>query len=214
MGWLGAFVMKNFDATLLHELMHWSHQFGPFCTEVLAVTKQSKMPKTWVWVQMGWIGCVHREKYRHDFVARTCALITPVRLVLHRSSCINETVRNTPKHEFGFKWGGSGSFVAKNSDTTLLHELVHQSHMFGQFCTEVRAVTKQSKTPQNNRCRRDFVARTCALSAQVRHVFHRSSCSNETVWKAPKIEFGVQWGRSGAFVVKNSNTTSLHEVVH
>jgi hypothetical protein len=33
--------------------------------------------------------------------------------------------RNGPKHEFGVQWGGSGSFVAKNFDATLLHELVH-----------------------------------------------------------------------------------------
>jgi hypothetical protein len=50
--------------------------------------------------------------------------MAPVRLVLHRLSCSNEMVRNDPKHEFGFQWSGSGAFVAKNSDATLLSELV------------------------------------------------------------------------------------------
>jgi hypothetical protein len=47
-----------------------------------------------------------------------------VRPVLHRLSCLNETVRNAQKHEFWVQWSGSGAFVAKNSDATLLTELV------------------------------------------------------------------------------------------
>ena len=47
------------------------------------------------------------------------------------SSCSNETLpnaptlRNAPKHEFRVQWGGLGAFVAKNSDATLWHKLVH-----------------------------------------------------------------------------------------
>ena len=37
--------------------------------------------------------------------------------------CI-QIVQNGPKHEFRVPWGGSGAFVAKNSDTTLWHELL------------------------------------------------------------------------------------------
>jgi hypothetical protein len=47
---------------------------------------------------MGWIGCVHCEKSRRDFVARTFALIRPVHPVLHRVSCRYETTANAPKH--------------------------------------------------------------------------------------------------------------------
>ena len=47
---------------------------------------------------MGWIGCVCCEKFRCDFMARTCALVAPVQPVLHRVSCINKTLPNTPKH--------------------------------------------------------------------------------------------------------------------
>jgi DNA-binding GntR family transcriptional regulator len=50
--------------------------------------------------------------------------MAPVRPVLHRLSCSEETVRNAPKHEFLIKWSGSGVFVAKNSDATLFTELV------------------------------------------------------------------------------------------
>ena len=38
------------------------------------------------------------QKFRCNFGARTFALIVPVRPVLDRASCSNETVPNTPKH--------------------------------------------------------------------------------------------------------------------
>ena len=46
----------------------------------------------------GRLGCVRREKSRHDFLARTFALIAPVHPVLHRVSCSYETIPNAPKH--------------------------------------------------------------------------------------------------------------------
>ena len=47
---------------------------------------------------MGWIGCVHCEKFRCNFIAQTCALIAPVQPILHRVSCSNETLPSAPKH--------------------------------------------------------------------------------------------------------------------
>ena len=47
---------------------------------------------------MGWIGCIHCEKFGHNFVARTFALIAPFQLILHRVSCSNKMVPNAPKH--------------------------------------------------------------------------------------------------------------------
>jgi hypothetical protein len=44
------------------------------------------------------IGCVNCEKFRCDFRAQTCALITPFQPVLHRVSSINETLPNGTKH--------------------------------------------------------------------------------------------------------------------
>jgi hypothetical protein len=75
--------------------------------------------------------------------------MVPVWPVLHRVSCSNETIQNTPKHDFWVQCGGSGAFVAKNFDATLFTELVREWHMFGKFCIDFRAVTKQSETPQN-----------------------------------------------------------------
>ena len=52
-----------------------------------------------------------------------------------------QIVRNAPKRQFRVQWGGSGAFVAKNSDATSWHELLHYS---GPFFTEFRKATKRS----------------------------------------------------------------------
>ena len=36
-----------------------------------------------------------------------------------------QIVRNTPKRQFRVQWGGWGAFVAKNSDATAWHKLLH-----------------------------------------------------------------------------------------
>ena len=36
-----------------------------------------------------------------------------------------QTLWNKTKHEFRVQWGGSGAFIAKKSDTTSWHELLH-----------------------------------------------------------------------------------------
>src|SRR6185312_10767231 len=59
-----------------------------------------------------------------------------------------QIVRNTLKHKFMVQWSGSGAFLAKNSDTTLWHELLH---LFGPFCTEFRKATKRSSMHSNRK---------------------------------------------------------------
>jgi hypothetical protein len=71
------------------------------------------------------IGLVLLFIFLSYFVARTCVLSAPVRPILHQSSCSNKTVQNALKHEVDVRWGGSGAFVAKNSDATSLDKLVH-----------------------------------------------------------------------------------------
>src|SRR4026207_40074 len=101
---------------------------------------------------MGWIGCIHCEKFRHDFVGRTFSLFAPVQPILHRVSCSNEMVPNAPKHyetqqrmSLGYNGGGLGAFIVKTSNATLWHELLHSLHQFSPFCTVFHALTKWSK---------------------------------------------------------------------
>ena len=68
---------------------------------------------------------------------------------------------------------------------------------------------------------RDFVAQTFALIAPVQYVLQQVSCSYKTIPNAPKyyemhqnISLGCKWGRLGAFVAKNPNVTSWHELLH
>ena len=49
------------------------------------------------------------------------------------SSECTQLVRNASKRQFIVQQGGTGAFVAKNSDATSWHELLHQ---FDTFCTE------------------------------------------------------------------------------
>ena len=62
--------------------------------------------------------------------------------------------------------------------------------------------------------RRDFMARTFGLIAPVHAVLHRVSCSYETISNAPKHYFRVQQGGLGAFVAKNPDVTSWHELLY
>jgi len=97
-----------------------------------------------------------------------------------KQSQMHQNCTNALKHEFRVQWGGSGAFIAKNSDATSWHEIFHQ---LGPFWTEFQKSTKRSQMHQN--------------------------CTN-----APKHEFRIQWGGLRAFVAKNSDTTSWHELLH
>jgi hypothetical protein len=49
--------------------------------------------------------------------------MAPVRPVLHRLSCSNETVRDAAKNEFWFQWSGSHAFIGKKANATSFSEL-------------------------------------------------------------------------------------------
>ena len=91
-----------------------------------------------------------------------------------------QIVRNAPKHQFRVQMGESGAFVAKNSDATSWHELLHFSARFAP------SFVRQPNGP--------------GCTQIVRHT--------------PTFQFRVQRGGSGAFVVKNSDATSWHELLH
>jgi hypothetical protein len=93
---------------------------APFCTEVRAVTERSKTSQNMSFGSNG----VDRVRSKRKIPTRLHCMIL-VWPVLHWSSFSIETVRNTPKHEFGVHWRGLDAFVAKSSDATLLNELVH-----------------------------------------------------------------------------------------
>jgi len=56
-----------------------------------------------------------------------------------KSPKCTQIVRNASKCEFRVLWVGSSAFIAKNSDATSWHELLHR---FCPFCTEFCKATK------------------------------------------------------------------------
>ena len=144
--------------------------------------------KTCVLGPIGWIGFIRRQKSRHDFLARTFALIALVHPVLHRVSCGYETIPNAPKHY-----------------------ATHQNMSLGSNGVDWCVHCKKS--------RRDFVPRTFALIALIHTVLHQVSCSSETISNAPKHYATHQNMRSGsgwlgAFIAKNPDVTSWHDLLH
>ena len=74
--------------------------------------------------------CTSSERFATSFITQP-----------NGPKCV-QLVRNAPKHQFRVQWGGSGAFVAKNSDAISCHELLHQ---FSMFCNEFRKATKRSQ---------------------------------------------------------------------
>ena len=168
---------------------------------------------------MGWIGCFSCEKIRCDFVARTFA---PSLVRQPNSPKCTQTVENRPKHEFWVQWGGLGAFIAKNSDTTSWHELLHH---FGQFCTEFCTATKRSqmhpksmKTHQNVSLEANVVDRVRSLRKIPTRLRGMNFCTRlahfalsvvtqpnspkctQIVRSAPKHKVSIQWGGSNVLL--------------
>ena len=152
---------------------------------------------------MDWVRSLQKIPTRHRGTnfCTTSARFAPSFVRQPNGPKCTQTVRNAPKRQFTVQWGGSDAFVAKNSDVTLWHKLLHY---FGPFCTVFRKATKRSRMHPNRtkqakmsvygamgwigcvRCekfRRNFVAQTFVL---LRPVLHQVSYGNQTVPNAPK----------------------------
>ena len=133
---------------------------------------------------MGCVGCVRCEKFRRDYVARTFALVRPV---LHRVSCGNQTVPNAPK------WYKTHQNVSLGSN------------WLDRVCSLRKILTRLRGT--------NF----CTSSARFAPSFVRQPNSPECtqiVRNAPKRQFNVQWGGSGAFIAKNSDAILWRKLLH
>src|SRR6185437_8991041 len=127
---------------------------------------------------MGWIGCVRCEKFRHDFVARTFALVRPV---LHRVSCGNQTVSNAPK------WCKTHQNVSLGSNG------LDRVYSLGKIPTRLRGTT--------------FCTSSARFAPSFVRQPNGPECT-QIVRNAPKRQFRFQWGGSSAFVANNSDATS------
>ena len=134
------------------------------------------------------------------------------------------------------QWGGSDAFVAKNSDATSWHELLH---WFVPFCTEFCRATKWFRMHPNSTKRTKKISlgsnwvdqmrslrkipkplrgtNFCTILARFAPSFvtqpNGHKCT-KIVQNRPKHEFRVQWGGLGALVAKNCYATSWHKLLH
>src|SRR6185295_17394105 len=198
-----------------------------------------KRTKTSVYGLMGWIGCVRCEKFRRDFEARTFALVRPV---LHRVSYGNQTAPNAPKwyemHQ-NISLGSNGVDRMRSlrkiptrpraRTFALVRPVLHRVSYGNQT---VPNAPKWYKTYQNVMLGSNGFDRVCSLckipmrlrgtnfctsSARFAPSFVRQPNGPERtqiVQNTPKHQFRVQQGGSSAFVVKNSDATSWHELLH
>ena len=130
------------------------------------------------------------RKSRRDFVAWTFALIAPVHPVLHRVWCSYEMIPNAPKH------------YATHQNMSLGSNGVDRERSLRKILTRLRGTNFWIN---------------CTMSARFAPSFVRQrndpKCT-QRVRNAPKQEFRFQWGESGEFVAKNSDTTSWHELLY
>ena len=132
--------------------------------------------------------CSLRKKLQRDFVTQTFALIAPVHPVLHQVYSY-ETFRNAPKH---YETHQNMSLGSNGVDW------VHSLRKIPTWLRGTNFCINCNSSPH-------FALRFMQLR-------NDPKCT-QTLWKAPKYEFRVQWGGSGALVAKNY-VTSWHELLH
>src|SRR6185437_12748348 len=133
---------------------------------------------------MGWIGCFRCKKFQCDFVAQTLAIVRPV---LRRVSLGNQTVLNAPK------------WYETHQNVSLRSNGVDRMRSLRKILTRLRGTNLCTRSP-------------CFAPRFVRQP-NSPECT-QMVRNAPKRQFRVQWVGSGAFVGKNSDATSWHELLH
>jgi len=146
--------------------------------------------KTWVRGPMGLIGCVRCERSRRDFVAQTFALTAPVQPVLHRVWCSYESIPNAPKQY-----------------------AMHQNMSSGSNGVDwVRSLRKIPTWLRGTNFCINCTSSPCFASSLMQ--LRIDPKCTQTLCNTQKHEFTVQWGGLGAFVAKNPNVTSWHELLY
>ena len=136
----------NFCTSSARFAMSFVRQLNsPECTQIVQNTPKRQFRVQWV------VRVLSLQKiptrYRGTNFCTSSARFAPSFLRQPNGPECTQIVRNAPKRQFRVQWGGSGAFVAKNSDATSWHELLH---LFGPFCIEFRKATKQSRMHPNS----------------------------------------------------------------
>jgi len=123
-------------------------------------------------------------------MARTFVLIAPVHPVLHRVSCSYETITDEHKHYETYQNMSLGSNGVDWVCSLRKIPMWLRGMNFGINC---------NSSPY--------------FASSFMYLRNDPKCT-QTLYNAPKHEFRVQWSGLGAFVAKNPNVTSWHELFH
>ena len=120
---------------------------------------------------------------------QTCALILPFQPTLHWVSCINERIQIAPKH---YKMHQNMSLQSNGVDW----------------------VRSLPKIPMRLRGTNFYIKCTSSphFAPSFLQLRNDNKCTQK-LWNAPKHEFRVQWGGSGALVANNYNAISWHKLL-
>ena len=130
------------------------------------------------------------RKIQCDFVAQNFVLIDPIQYVLKQVSCSYGTIPNAPKYYETYQNISLGS------------NGVDWVRLLRKILKWVRGTNFSINCTSSPRFAPSFM--------QLRN---ETKCT-QTLWNVPKYEFMVQWGGLGAFIVKNPDVTSWHELLH
>ena len=129
-------------------------------------------------------------KSRRDFMAHIFALIAPVHNILHRVSCSYQTIPNAPKQYATHQSMGSGS---NGVDWVCSLRKIPTWLRGTNFC--INCTTSHRLAPSFMQLR------------------NHNKCT-QTRWNLWKHKLSVQWGGLGAFIAKNPDVTSWHDLLH
>ena len=174
-------------------------------------------------------------------MARTFALIAPVPYVLHQVLCSYETIPNAPKYYETYRNITLGSNWV---DWDCPLQKIPTSLRGTNFCINCTSSPRFAPSfmllRNNPKCTKilqrpngvDWVRSLQKIPTSLRGTNYSINCTNspyfapscmqlrndpkctQTLWNTQKHEFRIQWGGSGAFVRKNYNVTSWHELLH
>ena len=97
---------------------------GPKCTQIVQNTLKHQIRVQWG----GWVRSLRKIplRLRGTNFCTSSARFAPSFVMRPNCPKCTQIVRNASKCEFRVQWVGSGALVAKNSDGTSWHELLHQ----------------------------------------------------------------------------------------
>ena len=96
---------------------------GPECTQIVQNAPKRQFRVQWG----GWVRSLRKipTRLRGTNFCTSSARFAPSLVRQPNGPECTQIVRSASKCQFMVQWGGSGAFVAKHSDTTSWHELLH-----------------------------------------------------------------------------------------